>query len=157
MDTRAVASIIARRAQEQDVSALAPLFDAYRQFYDMPVESERTREYLSERMKKSESVIFVAADESGQLLGFCQLYPTFCSVFLGRIFVLYDLFVSPDARRSGVGKALLGAAEHYAVESGALRMNLRTAKTNVAAQALYESSGWKRDELFHTYSKRLPR
>lgn len=149
-------AITVRRAGKPDVGALAVLFDAYRQFYDMPADAERARAYLQARIEKSESVIFVAEEpESGEFIGLCQLYPTFCSVFMARIYVLYDLFVQPAARQSGTGKALLAAAERHAAENGAIRMELRTARTNRPAQSLYESSGWRRDELFYGYSRKV--
>jgi ribosomal protein S18 acetylase RimI-like enzyme len=89
------------------------------------------------------------------VLGFCQLYPTFCSVIASPIYVLYDLFVRPEARKSGAGKALLIAAEQHAAQNGYARMDLTTAKTNLPAQSLYESRGWVRDEVFYAYSKAM--
>jgi ribosomal protein S18 acetylase RimI-like enzyme len=144
-----------RRAGEEDIPAVAALFDAYRQFYEMPADLEAARAYVRARIEHAESVVFVAEDIAGALVGFCQIYPTFCSVFMARIYVLYDLFVAPGARKTGAGRALLGAAERFAAEMGARRLELRTARTNLPAQALYESSGWKRDELFFAYSKKL--
>jgi ribosomal protein S18 acetylase RimI-like enzyme len=91
--------------------------------------------------------------EDSRVVGFCQLYPTFCSVEARPIYILYDLFVAPAARRSGAGRALLLAAEDLAVRNGKVRMDLATARTNRSAQSLYESSGWTRDELFCTYNK----
>lgn len=61
--------------------------------------------------------------------------------------------IKPKARKSGVGEALLRAAERYATQNGFGRMDLTTAKTNLPAQSLYESLGWERDEVFYTYSK----
>ncbi len=69
------------------------------------------------------------------------------------IYVLYDLFVAPDARKSGAGRALLQAAEQFAASQGVVRMDLTTAKTNLAAQSVYEALGWVRDEVFFAYSK----
>jgi GNAT superfamily N-acetyltransferase len=109
------------------------------------------------RIEKSESVVFVAEDDrTGEVVGFCQLYATFCSVFMARIYVLYDLFVTPDARRTGAARALLAAADSHAAAAGAIRMELRTARTNEAAQTLYEGCGWKRNEMFYLYSKKVP-
>ena len=68
---------------------------------------------------------------------------------------LYDLFVVPDARRLGVGRALLLAAEAHARATGHARMDLTTARNNLRAQALYESLGWVRDEVFLTYARHL--
>ena len=88
-------------------------------------------------------------------LGFCQLYPAFCSVFMARIFTLYDLFVTPEARRMGGARALLAAAERHAADQGGIRLELRTAKSNLPAQSPYESTGWRRNEQFDSYSKWL--
>ena len=144
-----------RRAGEADIPAVAALFDAYRQFYEMPPDLAAAQAYVRGRIEAAESVVFVADDGSGTLIGFCQLYPTFCSVFMARIYVLYDLFVAPGARKTGAARALLAAAEGFAAEMGARRLELRTARTNLPAQALYESCGWKRDELFFAYSKKI--
>src|SRR5690554_7323702 len=67
-------------------------------------------------------MLFVAEVE-GRAVGFTQLYPTFSSVSMARTFVLNDLFVSPEARKSGVGRGLLSAAAHYAREVGAIRLS----------------------------------
>lgn len=144
-----------RRATAADLDALAVLFDGYRQFYECPADLAAARDYLHARMSNDESTIFVAEGDGGALIGFTQLYPTFCSVEAGPIFVLYDLFVSADARTRGTGRALMQEAERFARAAGAIRMDLSTAKTNTTAQALYESLGWVRDDLFYPYSRSL--
>lgn len=144
-----------RLARIEDLDCVAALFDAYRQFYRQPPDLPLARRFIRERMDRRESVIFVAEDDAGRLVGFTQLYPTFCSVRAAPTFVLYDLFVAPGARGTGAGRALMQAAEAHATSSGAARLELSTAKTNTVAQALYESQGWTRDELFYVYSKSL--
>jgi ribosomal protein S18 acetylase RimI-like enzyme len=47
------------------------------------------------------------------------------------------------------------ATHEYATNNGMARLDLSTAKSNLAAQALYESLGWVRDEVFYTYNKGL--
>ena len=47
------------------------------------------------------------------------------------------------------------AAHEYAAIHNMARLDLTTAKNNHAAQALYESLGWVRDEVFYTYSKEI--
>jgi GNAT superfamily N-acetyltransferase len=100
-------------------------------------------------------VIFVAEDSAGRAVGFTQLYPTYCSVAAGRIYVLYDLFVAPSARGTGAGRALMETAESFARRAGALRLQLQTATTNLVGQSLYESCGWLRDNDFYVYEKTL--
>jgi ribosomal protein S18 acetylase RimI-like enzyme len=146
---------ITRPAEERDLPAVAVLFDAYRQFYEMPPDLPLARRYLGERFERGESVILVAEGSGGELIGFTQLYPAFCSVLADRTYVLYDLFVTPAARGTGAGRALMEAAEAYARAHGAARLQLQTAITNVVGQSLYESCGWKRDELFYVYEKGL--
>lgn len=140
-----------RRATSADVDALAPLFDAYRRFYEQPADLALARAFLDARLSSGESVIFVADAGDGPA-GFCQLYPTWCSVAAARIFVLYDLFVAEGGRRAGTGRALMLAAQAFARDAGAVRVDLSTAHANTRAQALYESLGWQRDEAFRTYS-----
>ena len=141
-----------RFAHPDDIDAVGSMFDGYRQFYGMKPDLQSATAYIRARMTKRESVIFVAHNDLA-LIGFCQLYPSFCSVFAGPIFVLYDMYVLPDARKCGAGGALLAAAERHAAANGALRMDLRTAKTNQAAQSVYEAAGWIRGDMFYDYSK----
>ena len=141
-----------RAAASYDLPALGRLFDEYRQFYKLPTELERATEYIRARLAAGDSVVLVAADESEQLLGFTQLYPAWCSLLAGPVYVLYDLYVPPRARRRGIARALLEAAAARARRDGKLRMTLSTAKTNVIAQALYESLGWERDNEFYVYN-----
>jgi len=144
-----------RQAEHDDLDAIAPLFDAYRQFYEKPADLALARRYLDERFKRKESVIFVAENEAGEIVGFTQLYPAFCSVLADRTYVLYDLFVTPAARGTGAGRALMEAAEAHGRKSGAARLQLQTAVTNKIGQSLYESCDWVRDDLFYTYEKSL--
>jgi ribosomal protein S18 acetylase RimI-like enzyme len=150
-----MAKVTTRRAEPRDLDAIAPLFDAYRQFYEKPPDLALARRYLDERFRRNESAIFVAENEEGGIIGFTQLYPAFCSVLADRTWVLYDLFVAPSARGTGAGRALMEAAEAHGRKTGAARLELQTAKTNRIGQSLYESCGWERDELFYVYSKGL--
>ena len=85
-------------ATKADVAAIAQLFDAYRQFYQYPSDFALASGYIAERIEKAESVILLAQDVSGPALGFCQLYPTFCSLEAKPIYALYYLYVAPAAR-----------------------------------------------------------
>jgi len=52
-----------RRAIAADVDAVAPLFDAYRQFYGQAPDLQRAREWLRERLRRDESVVLIAERE----------------------------------------------------------------------------------------------
>ncbi|QTN30544.1 GNAT family N-acetyltransferase [Rhodoferax sp. AJA081-3] len=136
-----------------DIRAVARLFDAYRQFYEQAPNVALAEQFISSRLHNAESVILVAEDAEQTMTGFCQLYPTFCSVDASPIYSLYDLFVAPEHRKTGTGRLLLLAAEEQARRNGKSRMDLTTAKTNLPAQSLYAALGWTRDEVFYAYSK----
>jgi ribosomal protein S18 acetylase RimI-like enzyme len=145
--------IVIRRAVISDLEQVAVLFNAYRQFYEQPEDRQLATRFIKDRLTQQNSVIFIAVDEKQQAIGFCQIYPTFCSVIAAPIGVLYDLFVSEPARKTGAGKLLMLAAHEYAANNGFARLDLTTAKTNLIAQALYEQLGWVCDEVFYTYNK----
>ena len=148
-------TVSTRLAAPVDLDAVAVLFDAYREFYQQPADLPRARQFIRERLQRNDSVLIVAETAPHALIGFCQLYPLFCSVRAVPMYVLYDLFVAPEARGSGAGRALMLAAEAHAVKTGAARLELSTAKTNTVAQSLYESLGWVRDTTFFVYGKNL--
>jgi len=133
-----------RQATVEDLNLLVPLFDAYRRFYRQSSEPERARQFLLDRFAHNQSVIFVAF-EGDAAIGFTQLYPSFSSVSMARIFILNDLFVAPEARGCGAGSALLESASEYG----------RRGVGNTTAQSLYERLGWKRDTAFCVYQLAL--
>jgi ribosomal protein S18 acetylase RimI-like enzyme len=139
-----------RQATIRDLDQLVPLFDDYRQFYGRTSDPYAAREFLEARFHNEESTVFIAHEDE-RAIGFTQLYPSFSSISLARIFILNDLFVNEQARRKGVASALMSAAVQFATASGADRLSLSTAITNDAAQALYHSAGWKRDDQFLVY------
>jgi GNAT superfamily N-acetyltransferase len=140
-----------RQAVFADLDKLVLMFDRYRQFYQRASDLDAARSFLTERFNHGESVLFIA-EEGDKALGFTQLYPGFSSLSMARRFTLNDLFVEESARRRGVGHALLSAAADYGKSVGATALGLCTAKTNVKAQALYQSTGWVRDEVYLEYS-----
>ncbi|PJK14577.1 GNAT family N-acetyltransferase [Lysobacteraceae bacterium NML07-0707] len=142
-----------RQAELEDVDALVPLFDAYRQFYDQPSDLPRARNWLRARIGNNESVVLMA-EQGDTALGFAQLYPMYSSVQTARIWVLNDIYVPPEQRRNGIAKALLKAAVDYARADGASHLQLETGRRNEAARALYRASGWQEDDT-QWYSVKL--
>jgi GNAT superfamily N-acetyltransferase len=142
-----VSTISVRQAAAADIEALAALFDQYRQFQGQLANHAAARAFLAERFDHGESFVFIAF-AGGNAVGFAQLYPSYSSVSLSRVFILNDLFVHEAARRQQVASQLLSAVESYAWSFGASRVTLNVARTNVAAQHVYTARGWKPDEQF---------
>ena len=138
------------QATPADVGAVAPLFDAYRRFYKQPPNEEAARRFLFARLSKGESVLFLAL-QGNNAVGFVHLYPVFSSTNLTRQWILNDLYVTHEARKHGVGRALMDRARQFAENTQADGLTLETAADNHTAQRLYERLGWKRDEQFYRY------
>jgi ribosomal protein S18 acetylase RimI-like enzyme len=142
------------RAGAEQMDWIAPLFEAYRHFYHRPPDPGGTRAFLTERLKREESVMFLALVQTGNsstAVGFVHLYPTFSSLSLKPQWILSDLYVAEEARKHGVGAALMNRAKEMAKATGADGLLLETAADNFTAQKLYESLGYKRDTEFYRY------
>ena len=130
------------------------MFDQYRQFYSKPHDAESARQFISARLERGDSILFLAIEGTGSRetgLGFVQLYPIFSSLQMKAAWLLNDLFVVPEARRRGIARALLDRARRHALESRACELVLSTGVDNKPAQALYESLGYQRDTGFYVY------
>lgn len=138
-----------------DLGALVPLFDAYRIFYRQPSDPALARDYLAKRLGAGEYVGFLARDAAGKAIGFALMSQTFSSVALKRIWLLNDIFVDPQVRKSGAGAALMKAVEDFARTTGAGRLDLFTARTNATAQSVYKRAGWTEDADYLRFQKRL--
>lgn len=140
-----------RAAVADDLEALVLLFDAYRVFYHAASDPEAARRFLRARLAAGDSRIFLAVRE-GKAIGFTQLYPSFSSLSMRRLWILNDLYVAPEARRAGTGKDLMSAAEAFARADGAKGLALATQIGNGVAQRLYAKMGYRRDEEFFHYA-----
>jgi ribosomal protein S18 acetylase RimI-like enzyme len=74
---------------------------------------------------------------------------------------LAELYIVPERRRQGLGRALMEAALHLARDRGADLMDLNTGEDDVAARALYERLGFRNREgladgpVNHYYERKL--
>ena len=138
---------------QDDLETITPLFDAYRVFYGQTSNLAAARAFLQQRLLLRETVIFLAL-ENDVALGFTQLFPSFTSVGMQRLWILNDLYVIPEARGQRVGERLIERALTHAKQSGAKGVVLETAHTNLSGQKLYERMGFAREDLeYRTYFK----
>jgi GNAT superfamily N-acetyltransferase len=139
--------MIIRTARKKDIDELSILFDKYRIFYKQRSDVENAKSFLKKRMKRKESVIFVA-EERDELIGFTQLFPIFSSVSLRRTWLLNDLYVNERSRGIGAATKLLDAAKEFAAETKSKWLLLQTAADNFTAQKAYEKNGWVKETDF---------
>ena len=139
--------MIIRRAKKKDIDKLSVLFDKYRIFYKQSSDIDNAKSFLKKRMKRMESVIFVA-EERKELIGFTQLFPIFSSVSMKRTWLLNDLYVNEKARGMGTATKLLEAAKQFGIETESKWLILQTAADNFTAQKVYEKNGWVKETDF---------
>lgn len=139
--------MIIRRAKKKDISGLSVLFDKYRIFYKQSSDIDNAKSFLKKRMKRRESVIFVA-EERKELIGFTQLFPIFSSVSMKRTWLLNDLYVNEKSRGMGTASKLLETAKDFGAETNSKWLLLQTAADNFTAQKVYEKNGWVKETDF---------
>lgn len=140
------------KGSEEFLDGIAEIFDCYRVFYKAQSDILNSKRFMRERLQKGDSVIFIALSDQKSIVGFTQLYPSFSSVSMKRVWVLNDLFVVPECRKMGIGGAIMEAALEFARSDGATRVSLSTAKDNQARQ-LYEQMGFQESSFkFYNYS-----
>lgn len=137
-----------RTAALADLDDVTALFCAYLEFYGVQREPADAREFLRERMASGESLVLLARTPEGAPAGFAQVYFTFSSLSLARVWTFNDLYVDAAARGLGLGRALVREVCRRAAEAGALRVQGETAVDNHTAQALYADEGFEVDEGF---------
>lgn len=136
-----------RVAGPDDLDAVTALFVGYLDFYRVDAEPGRARAFMAERLVASDGVVLLA-ESDGRAVGLAQCYRTWSSLSMSRAWVLNDLFVAPDARGTGAGRALLREVQARAAADGASYVALETARDNHRARTLYESEGFVVDDEY---------
>jgi len=139
------------KAEEKHIKKIGILFNLYRQFYKYESNLIKSTNYIKDRINNNESIIFIAMNDTNEAIGFVQLYETFGSLDLGKIIILYDLYVKEDHRKNNIGRKLMIKSHEYAKKINAKRIQLSTAIDNYIGQSLYESLGYVKDDNFYTY------
>nr|WP_310485029.1 GNAT family N-acetyltransferase [Chamaesiphon sp. VAR_48_metabat_403] len=142
------------RVRFEDLAEVAELFDRYRVFYNKSSDLAAARSFLEERLEQKDSTIFIARSQM-QIVGFTQLYPSFSSVSMKRVWILNDLFIDEIYRKQGIAKLLMNAVANFARDTGAIRIILSTQVTNLPARSLYRSLGYIQDDAFDRYALSL--
>ncbi len=139
------------QAKIDHIEPLGKLFDQYRQFYGQASNIIQSNSFIKERIQSQDSVIFLALNNSDNILGFAQLYPTFSSIYTSKKWILNDLFISEDSRRLGAAMKLMQRIETFALETKASSIFLEVQVNNEKAQHLYKSLGYIEETEHYSY------
>jgi GNAT superfamily N-acetyltransferase len=141
-----------RKAVLPDIENLSRLFDKYRVFYEKQSDLTSVEHFLTERIRKEESAIFITENSENKLVGFVQLYPIFSSTKLQRLWLLNELFVDECFRGKGISIQLIARSKEFCKETKACGLLLETSKTNEIANNLYLKTGFCLDQEHNFYS-----
>jgi len=131
------------QVQEDQLDQVVELFDAYRVWYGKPSDKATAKNFLGDRIRTQESVVYACENEAGKMVGFTQLYPLFSSTRMRRMWLLNDLFVAKEFRGQGISKLLIDKAKDLARSTHACGLLLETETTNDIGNRLYPSVGFE--------------
>lgn len=122
-----------------DKSAWLPLWAGYLEFYQASLPSDVTEATFSRLTGADEDMFGLIAEQDGRMIGLAHCIVHRSTWARGNYVYLNDLFVTPDVRKSGAGRALIEAIYARADAMGAERVYWLTHESNVTARKLYES------------------
>jgi GNAT superfamily N-acetyltransferase len=132
-----------------DYEQLLPLIAAYQGFYEVTdPDTDRNRDFFRRFLAPSDDGLLLGARAGGEFRGYACLYWHFSSTKAAETVLMNDLFVVPESRGEGVGKALIEASLEVARERGAANLEWQTAPDNYRAQHLYDATGAERSSWF---------
>jgi GNAT superfamily N-acetyltransferase len=132
-------SVSIRPLEPRDRDAWLPLWRGYLELYETSVSDDVTAATWQRIVDPAGPIHgFCAGDPDGKLIGIVHYLYHPVTWAIGPRCYLEDLFVSPDARGSGAGRALIEAVYRAADKVGADQVYWLTAHSNATARTLYD-------------------
>lgn len=143
-----------KAVSQQMLPIALDLFGQYQTFYKSAPDPAKNERFLSALLQAPQDGIQFLAFEQQEALGFATLYYTYSSVTAERMGTLNDLYVIPQARGRGVGRALMDHCAAFLRAQGVSKMTWLTHVDNRTAQRLYNTYPAQRD-AWYEYTLRL--
>jgi len=141
--------VFIRAARPDDLEALVRLLGILFSIEaDFRPEAERQRSGLSLMLAEPERRVVFVAELAGEVVGMVTVQLLVSTAEGGLAALVEDMVVDPAQRFRGVGRRLLGAAEAWAGERGARRLQLLADRENDGALRFYVREGWRFTQLF---------
>lgn len=115
-----------------------PLWEGYLTFYESTLDPEVTDLTFARLVAGDGMFGAMARDETGRAVGFVHWLPQVSTWSRTGYCYLEDLFVAPDVRGGGIGRALIAYVRERAVEAGLDQVYWLTQETNSTARVLYD-------------------
>lgn len=138
---------------EGNLNEVLPLIRAYQEFYEVPdIDDAENESFFSQFGEHNPFGCQFLYRVDGRVVAFATVYFTFASTIAKKIGVMNDLYVAPDMRGKGIGRALINCCLDFVLSKGAFRLEWVTAMDNHVAQGLYDSLNTsKKPWLFYSY------
>jgi ribosomal protein S18 acetylase RimI-like enzyme len=134
-----------RRAHAADAETIGRLLHDFNiEYEDVTPGPQALAERVRELLAAGEMTVLLAGGDEPQGLAVLRFRPSLWTA--GLECYLAELYVVPDRRGQGLGRALMEAAIAHARGRGADYMELNTSEDDVAARRLYESLGFNNRE-----------
>jgi len=135
-------ALIIRKPAEDDFSQWKALWQSYLVFYQTKLPSENTRvlwQRIVDPRHKFQCLAAVESEDRGQLIGLVHFFPHEDTWEVPPVGYLEDLFVKPEFRGKGYGRALIEAVVEEAKNRGWASVYWQTKHDNVTARKLYDA------------------
>ena len=132
--------MIIRALTVADRAVWEEMFDAYAAFYKTTVAAEaKAAVWAWIFSDKPEFWCDLAVDDQGQVVGMTQYQLMHRSLSGQKVCYLSDLFVRPEMRGGGIGRALIDHVIGFARGQGISNVRWLTQEANYAGRRLYDS------------------
>lgn len=112
------------------------------------VSQERFEKTFEEAMGLPEMIDLLLFEAEGEVIGFANLLTIFSVWTHGKSMVLDDLYIKPEARGKGYGKAALWQIEEFAKAKGCQRIQFQSEVTNPNAREFYKAAGYVPSDMY---------
>lgn len=136
-----------RKTKKGDETALLTLIQELAEYEKEPEAVINTAEQLAKDLFKDQICAGLVAELNGKTVGMAIYYTSY-STWKGRCLYLEDLYVQPEFRGTGIGKALFLKVKSIAQERGVKRMDWQVLDWNTPAIDFYKSLNAELDDTW---------
>jgi len=143
----APAKLVIRRAKPKDAARVWELLRGLAVYEKLEHRVTGSARQLARHMFGARKIVDVlVAEQDGDLIGYAMYYFIYSSFRTQPMMWLEDIFVAPDRRGTGAGRALIHAVAREAERLGCWRLSWAVLEWNEPAIGFYENLGAVRDE-----------
>lgn len=136
------------RLTEQDRPRLSGLIKLYEQVFEMKPFAVPPAEYL-EALLKDPGIIFFVAEEQEKIVGGLTAHVLHSVYFASAEVYVYDLAVSAELQRKGIGSQLMTALQAYCRQQGYREVFVQADRPDQHALNFYQKTGGLPEDVIH--------